>query len=164
MLSNRSYRLILSGLESFATGIGPEPVIGGENALRNQSMTHSCRILIIDDSRDASYTLKMLLSKAGYAVETAGDGQRGVDAAKLVPPDIVFCDINMPGMDGYQVAQALRSEEITRGAYLVALTGYDRDDDRLKALQAGFDEHLVKPVGWSTLKALIAAVPRHDST
>ena len=65
------------------------------------------RILIIDDSRDAAHTLKMLLGKVGHQVEVATDGASGIAAARRSPPEIVFCDIGMPGMDGYQVAEAL---------------------------------------------------------
>ena len=121
-------------------------------------MAKPFRILVIDDSRDAAYTMKMLLSKAGHLVETAINGRLGIDAAKRSPPDIVFCDIGMPDIDGYQVAEQLRADEATRHAYLIALTGYGRDDDRAKALAAGFDEHLVKPVAWPVLQETIAAV------
>lgn len=120
------------------------------------------RILVIDDSRDAAYLLKMLLTKVGHQVEMAGDGRRGVEAAKQMPPDVVFCDISMPGMDGYEVAGLLRADETTRGAYLVALTGYGRDDDRDRALQSGFDEHLTKPVGLNALQSAIEAAAARD--
>jgi CheY-like chemotaxis protein len=116
------------------------------------------RILVIDDSRDAAYMLKMLLTKIGHSVETANEGRQAVEAAKQAPPDIVFCDISMPGMDGYEVAQALRADEQTRGAYLVALTGYGQEDHRTRAADAGFDQHLVKPVGLAVLQETIAKI------
>jgi CheY-like chemotaxis protein len=114
------------------------------------------RILVIDDSRDAAHMLKVLLTKIGHQVEAVCDGRQGVEAATQSLPEIVFCDIGMPTMDGYEVAQALRADERTRGAYLVALTGYGEDDDRAKAIDAGFDQHLVKPIGLATLQQAIA--------
>jgi CheY-like chemotaxis protein len=127
-------------------------------------MTTSRRILIIDDSRDASHSLKMLLGKVGHQVEVANSGKSGIEAAERFLPEIVLCDIGMPGMDGYEVAQSLRADETTRAAYLVAVTGYGQDADRLKALESGFDEHLTKPVGLSTLQSMIAAMsPREQS-
>jgi CheY-like chemotaxis protein len=122
------------------------------------------RILIIDDSRDAAHTLKMLLGKVGHQVEVVTDGASGIETARRSAPEIIFCDIGMPGMDGYQVAAALRADETTRNAYLVALTGYGQDDDQTKALQSGFDKHLTKPVGWSTLQSIIAEVPLQQDT
>ncbi|HEX3999987.1 MAG TPA: response regulator [Pirellulales bacterium] len=121
-------------------------------------MANPYRILVVDDSRDAAYALKMLLTKIGHQVEIAGDGKEGLLAAKQAPPDIVFCDISMPRMNGYEVAEELRADATTRHAYLVALTGYGQDDDRRKALESGFDLHLVKPVGWTTLQETIAAI------
>lgn len=115
------------------------------------------RILVIDDSRDAAYMMKILLSKIGYAVETATGGRQGIDAAKQSPPDIVFCDIGMPMVDGYEVARQLRADEATRRAFLVATTGYAQDDDKAKAIQSGFDRHLTKPINFATLKETLAA-------
>ena len=72
-------------------------------------MSDAYRILVIDDSRDAAFMMKMLLAKLGHAVETAEGGRQGIDAAKQAPPDIVFCDIGMPIVDGYEVARQLRA-------------------------------------------------------
>ena len=128
----------------------------------NVPVAKSYRILIIDDSRDAAHILKILLGKAGHRVEVANSGASGIEAAARFLPEIALCDISMPGMDGYQVAQALRANETTRTAFLVALTGYGQDDDRAKALDSGFDEHLIKPVSFSTLQSLIAAMPPRE--
>jgi len=123
-------------------------------------MTQPYRILVVDDSRDAAFLLKILLAKIGHTVEIASDGRSAICAAQAEPPDIVFCDISMLGMDGYQVAEQMRADETTRGAYLVALTGYGNDADRARALQSGFDAHLVKPVGLSVLQATIEEVEK----
>jgi CheY-like chemotaxis protein len=115
-----------------------------------------CKVLIIDDSRDASYPLMMLLTHLGQQVEVAPDGKSGLEAARRIRPHMVICDIGLPGMDGYEVAKSLRAEDATRGAYLVAITGYGQEDDRRRALEAGFDRHMTKPVGLLGLKALLA--------
>ena len=84
----------------------------------NDPTKKSYRILIIDDSRDASYSLKILLGKVGHQVEVAESGKAGIEAAERFLPAIVLCDISMPGMDGYQVAESLRASETSRRAYL----------------------------------------------
>jgi PAS domain S-box-containing protein len=117
-------------------------------------------ILIIDDSRDAAYPLKILLSRLGHDVHVETDGFSGVQAAKTTTPDLVLCDIGMPGsMDGYGVARELRADPATRNAYLVAVTGYGQDEDRRQAAAAGFDQHLTKPVSLDTLCDVIRKVP-----
>ena len=73
------------------------------------------------------------------------------------PPDVVVCDIGLPGMDGYRVARALRDNPATAAIRLIALTGYGQDEDRRRARQAGFDEHLTKPADPATLESLLAA-------
>ncbi|MGE0605707.1 MAG: ATP-binding protein [Pirellulales bacterium] len=115
------------------------------------------RILIIDDRRDAIYPLQVLLTKMGHHVLAASDGPSGVEAAQREKPDLVLCDIGLPGgFDGYDVARALRGNAGTRHATLVAVTGYGLDDDRRRALEAGFDQHLTKPVGLPELQSLLA--------
>ncbi len=103
------------------------------------------RILIIEDNEDESSTLKELLELSGHEVWTALDGPAGLAAARRHHPEIVICDIGLPGMDGYQVARALRADAATRCAFLVALTGYARPDDARRAAEAGFDRHVGKP-------------------
>jgi len=103
------------------------------------------RILLIEDNEDGCSTLKELLELSGHEVHTAPDGPTGLAAAREHRPEIVICDIGLPGMDGYQVARALRADAATHGAFLVALTGYARPDDARRAAEAGFDRHMGKP-------------------
>ena len=91
-------------------------------------------------------SLRMLLELFGYEVTVAHSGPEGVAAALRARPDVVLCDIGLPGMDGFAVAGALRDDPATAAARLIAVTGYGQEDDRRRALAAGFDEHLVKPV------------------
>jgi CheY-like chemotaxis protein len=114
------------------------------------------RILIIEDNRDAAETLRDLLEGDGHQVELAHSGAAGVDAARRWKPEIVLCDIGLPGMDGYQVAAALRSDPQLAGARLVAITGYGQEEDRRRTREAGFEAHLTKPLDLAELQALLS--------
>jgi two-component system CheB/CheR fusion protein len=116
------------------------------------------RILVIDDNEDGATTLKEVLELEGNAVRIAFDGRRGLALARSFRPEVVVCDIGLPGMDGYAVARALRADPATRDAYLVALSGYAHPDDVRRAQEAGFDRHLAKPL---VLDALQRALVDH---
>ncbi|MBK7401680.1 MAG: response regulator [Myxococcales bacterium] len=103
-------------------------------------------------------SLAMVLGLLGNETRTANSPDAPA-VARAFQPDIVLCDIGMPGMSGYEVAQRLRADATQRRALLVALTGWGSDEDRRKALQAGFDRHLTKPVESAELQALLAAPP-----
>ncbi|HYL04425.1 MAG TPA: response regulator, partial [Thermoanaerobaculia bacterium] len=113
------------------------------------------RVLVIEDNADAAETLGDLLALFGHQAEIAHTGADGVDVARRRPPDVVLCDIGLPEMDGYAVARELRADPLTAPIRLVALTGYGREADRDRAAAAGFDLHLVKPVGPEVLKLLL---------
>jgi signal transduction histidine kinase len=104
------------------------------------------RILVADDNRDAADSLAMLLEMAGHEVRVAHHGRAALAVAQAFRPDTALLDIGMPEMSGYEVAQALRSEPWAVGLRLIALTGWGQDSDRRRALEAGFDHHLIKPV------------------
>jgi signal transduction histidine kinase len=104
------------------------------------------RVLVVEDNRDSAESLRVLLELFGYDVTVAYTGPDGVEAAKRSHPDVVVCDIGLPGMDGFAVAEKLRQSPETAETRLIAVTGYGREEDRRRALEAGFDEHLVKPV------------------
>jgi len=108
-------------------------------------MSRRVRALVIEDNRDAAQSLCMLLDQIGCEADIAYSGTEGIDAALAKPPDIVFCDIGLPGLDGYAVARRLRAEEWGSRVTLVAVTGYGREEDRRRAEGAGFDMHFVKP-------------------
>ena len=114
-------------------------------------------VLVVEDNVDAALTLVDLLRLWGYEVEVVHDGQAAVEAAPRCLPQVVLLDIGLPGMDGYEVARRLRAAPETRGALLVAVTGYGQEGDRARAREAGFDHHLVKPVDLDGLRRLIAA-------
>jgi CheY-like chemotaxis protein len=104
------------------------------------------KVLIVEDNLDAAETLRSLLETCGFQVFVAHDGQSGIEAARRHEPNIVLCDIGLPGSDGYVVASVLRQSSFTRSARLIAVTGHGEPLDRCKALAAGFDQHLIKPV------------------
>ncbi|MBI2895074.1 MAG: PAS domain S-box protein [Deltaproteobacteria bacterium] len=120
----------------------PEP--RGERATR--------RVLVIEDNVDAADSLRDALELGGHSVEVAYAGPEGIEKARAFKPDVVLCDIGLPGMDGYAVARELRADEALRQVRLVALTGYARPQDVAKAREAGFDAHLAKPPSFEALE------------
>ena len=101
--------------------------------------------------------LSLLLQHAGYEVFTAEDGQRGVELIAQVEPHVALVDIGLPVMDGFEVARWVRQQPKHEHLYLLALTGYGQPGDRAAALEAGFDEHLVKPVDAEMLRQVLRA-------
>ena len=115
----------------------------------------SRRILIADDNQDAAESLGLLLDLNGHAVRTAHLGRAALSLAQTFRPNVFLLDIGMPDLSGYEVAERLRSEPWAKDAHLIALTGLGQGTDRRRALEAGFDHHLVKPVDTDLLLALI---------
>jgi PAS domain S-box-containing protein len=113
------------------------------------------RILMVEDNRDGAETLRALLQLAGHEVALACSGPAGVELARQFRPDVVLCDIGLPGMDGYAVGRALRRDPLTSGARLIVLSGYGQEEDRRKSREAGFDLHLTKPVDPMELQQLL---------
>ena len=114
----------------------------------------SQRILVVDDNCDAADTLAELLEMYGHTVRTAYTGAQAIERTLAFTPDIVFLDIGLPDMSGYEVAGKLRQLPIPQQFLLVALTGYGQEHDRQTALQAGFNEHFAKPVDFGKLAML----------
>lgn len=110
-------------------------------------------VLVVDDNADVAEMMALLLGSLGCSVRTALDGEAAIKAAEQDPPDAVLLDIGLPGMDGYEVAAALRSKGYL--GRLIALTGFGRSEDRQSALAAGFDHHVVKPGDVNVLRELL---------
>jgi len=113
-------------------------------------------VLIVEDSADARESLRLLLEMAGHEVDTSEDAADTLEKVKVFEPDVALIDIGLPGMDGYRLAQVLRERPPARPLRLIALTGYGQAEDRRKALDAGFDLHLTKPVDPDRLQDFIA--------
>jgi CheY-like chemotaxis protein len=113
------------------------------------------RILVVDDNVDSANSLAQLLRLDGNEVRTAYDGLRAVDEAAAFRPDVVFLDIGLPRLNGYDTARRIRQQPGGAGVLLIALTGWGQDEDRRRSREAGFDHHLVKPVEPAELKNLL---------
>lgn len=111
-----------------------------------KSFSRALRVLVIEDNRDLSNLLCSFLEILGHQVATAYSGTEGVKQARGIKPDIVFCDIGLPGMNGYEVAKLIRADGALRDIFLVALTGYAGKSDMELGKKSGFDRHLTKPV------------------
>jgi len=114
------------------------------------------RVLLIEDNPDSRETLQTILRLDGFQVESAEDGQQGLDAIFALRPDVAVIDIGLPKLDGYEVARRVREQFSKSEIRLVALTGYGQEKDRDAVIQAGFDEHLVKPVDVEVLKRVMS--------
>ena len=114
------------------------------------------RILVVEDNRDAADSLRLLLELYGHDVAVAYSGPAGVEAARQWRPDVVLCDIGLPGLDGYGVVRELRRTPVTAQARMIAVTGYAADEDRRKSKEAGFDAHLTKPADPAELQEVVA--------
>lgn len=121
------------------------------------------RILVVDDNEDSAESMAILLRLWGHHVNVSHDGPSAIEAAATHRPEVVFLDIGLPGMDGYEVARRLREQQDGRALTLIALTGMGRDEDRRRALEAGFDRHVTKPVTPETLQSIVGAVPAESS-
>ena len=109
-------------------------------------MDSTVRVLVVEDNRDAAEILRSLLEVCGFQVSVAHTGQEGITAARQQQPHVVLCDIGLPDSDGYTVGSVLRQSSYTVDSRLIAVTGHGEPLDRCRALAAGFDQHLVKPV------------------
>lgn len=113
------------------------------------------RVLIIEDNQDAADILREVLEMYEHQVRVAHTGPDGLDLARAFHPEVVLCDLGLPGMDGYAVANAMRQDPETRDTRLVALTGYGQAEERARARASGFDEHLTKPVGLDEIQRVL---------
>ncbi|NUQ76734.1 MAG: response regulator [Polyangiaceae bacterium] len=120
--------------------------------------SRSLHVLVVEDNDDIRETLKDLLELCGHEVDVAADGASGVERTLALRPDVALIDIGLPGLDGYQVARKLRAElkPEEKRPKLIALTGYGQPGDKQRALDAGFDAHLVKPVDYDDLAHLLS--------
>jgi CheY-like chemotaxis protein len=117
---------------------------------------HRTRVVIVEDNPATADSLQLLLDLYDYEVRVAYTGSEGVRLAQEWPPEIVLCDLGLPGLDGYGVATALRQHPATARARLIAVTSYGSDAARQRSREVGFERHLVKPVDLDVLLELLA--------
>jgi CheY-like chemotaxis protein len=144
-------------LPTLARGAAPAGDLesGGPDADRGSA---GLRILVVEDNADAAETLRQVLELSGHRARTVLDGPAALEAVGTFAPDVVLCNIGLPGMSGYEVAERLRRTDTGRRIPLIALTGYGHLEARSRTREAGFDHHLVKPVEPDALSALLTAL------
>jgi CheY-like chemotaxis protein len=121
------------------------------------------RVLIVDDNEDSAESMAVLLRLRGHEVRLSYDGQSALEEAHAFKPDVMFLDLNLPRMDGYEVARRLRQEPAMRDMMLVAMTGYGQEEDRQRTREAGFHLHMVKPVDFDKIEELLSSAPDNRS-
>jgi two-component system CheB/CheR fusion protein len=126
---------------------------------RARSTPAARRVLIIEDNVDSANSLREVLELHRHDVAIASSGPEGIAKARELHPEIVLCDIGLPGMDGYEVARAIRSDRSLDGTYLIALSGYASAEDVRRASQNGFDRHIAKPPSLEDLERILAEAP-----
>lgn len=131
------------------------PAEASDDSARDADSGMRQRILVVDDNIDAAESLGTMLAYSGHEVKVAHGGQEALTAAREFEPDVMILDLGMPGMDGYAVARAIRSDPRLGRTRLIALSGYGQPEDRRRTADVGFDEHLVKPVEHDTLNAAL---------
>jgi PAS domain S-box-containing protein len=134
--------------------------LGAEADVEAVSTEIGLKILVVDDNRDAADTCAMLLEASGHHVQTAYTGRQALELARTFHPHALLLDIGLPDIDGYRLAQRLRATPWGRGAVLVAVTGWAQEQDRQRAIEAGFDQHLVKPIAAETVESLLQSLAR----
>ena len=125
--------------------------------------TGARRVLVVDDNVDSAESLAVLLRLYGHDVRLAHDGEAALEEARAFRPDVMFLDLSLPKMDGYDVARLLRLEPAMSGMTLVAMTGYGQEEERRRTREAGFHSHLVKPVDFEMLQELLSSLPANQS-
>jgi CheY-like chemotaxis protein len=113
------------------------------------------RVLVVEDNRDAAQSLAVVLRLYGHDVQVADDGPSGLAAAQANPPDVIFLDIGLPGMDGWEVVRQLRQMTFERRPSVIAVTGYGNVGDRKRSYEAGVDMHFTTPAEPKRLKSIL---------
>jgi CheY-like chemotaxis protein len=139
------------------------PIVCSHAILEEQAEI-SVRILIIDDHADTAQSLAVILSASRHNVQVACDGQSGLQAAEMNPPEVVLLDIGLPVMDGWQVAERLRQMRFEHRPTVIALTGYGREEDRNRSRLAGIDFHWTKPVDPGFLEEFLNRLQKARAT
>jgi CheY-like chemotaxis protein len=116
------------------------------------------RVVVVEDNDDGREMLRLTLETAGYHVVAAADGLTGLDLILMLEPDVALVEIGLPKLDGYEVARRLTAANRFHRTRLIALSAYDRPEDKWKSYEAGFDDHLVKPIAPPVLEHTMATL------
>ena len=137
--------------------LAPGPAPATQTRKVSGANGRSRRVAVIEDNPDIRETMRMLLTLWGHEVIVAGDGMSGVELVTRERPDVALVDVGLPGMNGYDVARAIRRDVNQPAIRLIAVTGYGQPADVEAAMQAGFDSHLLKPINPETLQRSLAS-------
>jgi len=116
---------------------------------------HSYRILVVDDNENCAKIMMWTMELLGHTVKMAIDGLAAIELAKSFRPEVVLLDIGLPGMNGYEICQAMRKEPVLQNTVFIAQTGWGQQEHRQRTKDAGFDHHLVKPVDMKALETIL---------
>jgi signal transduction histidine kinase len=152
--SQFTVRLPLVAADEFLLTVAPTRDVAPTTPAMEEA---ALRILVVDDNQDSACSMTLLLELQGHQVQVAHAGQTALAMAAEALPDVILLDIGMPGMNGYEVARQLRAQDRFADTLLIAVTGYGRASDVKQTEAAGFDHHLVKPIDYEKLQALLAA-------
>lgn len=151
---------------AFGGATGPFPMLPERPDHVVSVMTKRSTVLVVDDEPNILLSLKFLMSKAGYEVRTAKDGEEGMAEILRAPPDLVLLDVMMPKLDGFSVCQAIRQNPALKDVRIIMLTARGRDVEREKGLALGADDYITKPFSTqdaiARVKALLDAAPPTD--
>ena len=125
------------------------------NPPHDSTAAKALNVLIVDDNRSAAEVLAAALDVLGHAARVAFDGREALAVLGEFEPDLVILDIGLPGMDGFEVARAIRARPDMQDVRIVALSGWGRPEDRRLAFEAGFDRHYAKPIGLDELEVIL---------
>ena len=178
MLAKRLTEMHGGTVEAHSEGLGKGsefvvalPALAADSNHRAEDKVHSIeqlgglpryRILVVDDLPDLAESFRAVLESIGQTVQTVHDGQSAIESVLSDRPDIVFLDVSMPVMNGYEVARQLRSRPELKGLTLVALTGYGHSEYQLRAVEAGFDHYVTKPIDLKKLREVLLAAAAGD--
>jgi CheY-like chemotaxis protein len=135
--------------DDFARGTRPDADFGGTGVRR--------RVLVVDDNIDMVRSMALMIRQMGHDVEYTINGYAGLDCARRFRPDVVFLDLVLPDIDGWEMARRLRSDRELKGLRIFAVTGQVQEGDRQRSLRAGCDDHLAKPLDPRVVESLLSA-------
>jgi CheY-like chemotaxis protein len=118
-------------------------------------VTRRLRVLVVDDYPDSAVSASMLLGLLGYDCRIARTGREALEVATQFDPEVILLDIGLPDLSGYEVVKEIRARHTEHPVYVAAVTGWGQSQDRVRALAAGFDQHVMKPTDAATLKAIL---------
>jgi signal transduction histidine kinase len=146
----------------FTIALPAEPDASEQPAVKEDKTPSNApkyNILVIEDNRLTDESMQTLLNFDGHDVQIALSGPAGLETAQTFHPQVILCDVGLPGMDGYELVRALRQDKTIPTPYIIAMTGYGREDDQRQAYEAGFNLHMTKPVDFEHLRQTLATLP-----